>query len=197
MPACARGRESDEREWIMKQSVHRAMAGIGLALAAVACAPQAWAAKAHQHGVAQLDIGVDPGRVTLLLEMPLDSLVGFERAPRNDAERAQVEAALVRLRSAATLFRIDPAAQCTPGAVAVQSAVLGLGTTAAAPKDGHGDVETSVEFVCKDGTKAGFVEVGLFEAFPRLQRVEVQSAAPRGQMKATLKRPASRVPLAR
>jgi len=182
----------------MKQSVHRAMDGIGLALAAVACAPQAWAAKAHQHGVAQLDIGVDPGRVTLLLEMPLDSLVGFERAPRSDAERAQIEAALARLRSAATLFRIDPAAQCTPGPVALQSAVLGLGTAAAAPKEeGHGDVEASVEFTCKDGTKAGFVEVGLFEAFPRLTRVDVQTATPRGQMKATLKRPVSRVPLAR
>jgi hypothetical protein len=181
----------------MKQSVHRAMAGIGLAVAAVACAPQAWAGKAHQHGVAQLDIGVEPGRVTFLLEMPLDSLVGFERAPRNDAERAQIEAALARLRSAATLFRIDPAAQCTPGPVVLQSAVLGLGTAAAAPKEGHGDVEASVEFACKDAAKAGFAEVGLFEAFPRLTRVDVQTATPRGQMKATLKRPVSRVPLAR
>ena len=171
--------------------------GNALAAIALACASPAWAAKPHQHGVAQLDIGVDPGRVTLLLEMPLDSLVGFERAPRSDAERAQIEAALERLRSAASLFRIDPAAQCTAGPVVLQSAVLGLGTAAADSKDGHADVEASAEFTCKNGTKAGFVEVGLFEAFPRLQRVDVQTATPRGQMKATLKRPVSRVPLAR
>jgi hypothetical protein len=181
----------------MSQGVRRVMAGIGVALAVATGAPQAWAGKAHQHGVAQLDIGVDPGRITLLLTMPLDSLVGFERAPRSDAERAQIEAALARLRSAATLLRIDPAAQCTPGPVALDSAMLGLGTTKAAPKEGHDDVEASVEFTCKEGTKAGFVEVGLFEAFPRLTRIDVQTAAPRGQAKATLKRPASRVPLAR
>ena len=172
-------------------------AGITLAALALTAAAPASAGKAHQHGVAQLDIGVDPGRVTLLLEMPMDSLVGFERAPRNDAERAQVEDALQRLRSAATLFRIDTTAQCTPGTVVLESAVLGLGTTAEESKDGHADVQASVEFNCKNGTKAGFVELGLFEAFARLQRVEVQTATPRGQMKATLRRPVSRVPLVR
>jgi hypothetical protein len=177
------------------QGLRRATAALCLVASA-----SVFAAKSHQHGVAQLDIGVDPGRVTLLLEMPLDSVVGFERAPRTDDERRQVEAALAQLRDLAALVRIDPAAQCTPGGVTLQSAVLGLGSaTSAAPasKEGHADIEATADFICKEGGKAGFVELGLFEAFPRLQRVDVQTATRRGQMKATLKRPERRVPLAR
>jgi hypothetical protein len=39
--------------------------------------------------------------------------------------------------------------------------------------------------------------VGLFNAFPALRRIELQVATPRGQMRATLLRPASRVALPR
>jgi hypothetical protein len=169
---------------------------------AVAVMKPAWAGKAHEHGVARLDVAVEPLRVTFLLEMPLDSLVGFEREPRGDAEKALVDAAVARLKDAAALFRIDPAAGCKPGKVSLESAALGLGAAAAATgtpaaKDAHADIDASFDFDCKDGSKAGFVEVGLFDAFARLQRVDVQTATRRGQMKATLKRPVTRVPLAR
>jgi hypothetical protein len=176
----------------MNTCMHRALAALGMAASA-----SVFAAGAHQHGVAQLDIGVDPGRVTLLLTLPMDSLVGFERAPRNDAERRQVEASLAKLRDLAAWVRVDPAAQCAPGTVRLESAALGLGAAAPAAKEGHADVEVTAELACQDGGKAGFVEVRLFEAFSRLQRVEVQTATRRGQMKATLKRPDRRVPLAR
>ena len=86
----------------------------------------AWAGKAHQHGVAQLDVAVEPTRVTLELDTPLDNLLGFERAPRTDAERAVVDKALARLRAADGLFRIDGAAGCTLAKVSLVSAVLGL-----------------------------------------------------------------------
>lgn len=158
--------------------------------------PAAFAGKAHEHGVARLDVAVEPARVTFLLEVPLDGLLGFEREPRTDAERAQVDAMAAQLRKPGALFRIDTAAGCVPGRVMLESAALGLGN-GAAPKDGHAELEASIEFTCKDGHKAGFVEVGLFEAFSRLQRVDVQAATRKGQMKATLKRPTTRLPLAR
>jgi hypothetical protein len=154
------------------------------------------AGKPHEHGVARLDVGVEAERVSLLLEAPLDSLLGFEREPRTDAERAQADAALARLRDAGTLFGIDPAAQCAPGHVELRSAALGLGDAAPA-KEGHADLEATFDFNCRDGNKSGFVQVHLFEAFPRLQRLDVQTATRRGQMKATLVRPVTRLPLAR
>jgi hypothetical protein len=164
-----------------------------LGLAAVASA--ALAGKPHDHGVARLDVAVEARGVSLLLEVPLDSLVGFEHEPRSDAERQQVDLALTRLRAGAALFRIDPAAGCAMKSMNLQSAALSLGGEKI--KDGHAEVECSYEFSCTNGGRAGFVEANLFEFFPRLQRVEVQTATRRGQMKASLVRPVTRVPLAR
>ena len=156
------------------------------------------AAGAHEHGVARLDVAVDAARVSILLETPLDNLLGFEHAPRTDAEREKVAAALVRLRASQAMFRIDSAAGCVPSRVDLQSPQLGLGAAAGAQvKEGHGELEATFDFNCSQGARAGFVEIGLFESFPGLQRIELQVATPRGQLKATLRRPASRVVLAR
>jgi hypothetical protein len=146
--------------------------------------------------VARLDVATEPTRVTLHLEVPLDSLLGFEHEPRTEEERKQAAEVVTRLRTGGALFRIDAAAHCTPGRVDLQSAALGLGA-ALGPTEGHGDVVANYDFICKDGTRAGFVEVGLFDFFPRLQRVDVQTSTRRGQMQARLKRPVTRVPLAR
>lgn len=168
-----------------------------LALAAVAAAAaSAAAAPPHEHGVAQLDVAVEAARVTLTLVLPLDSLLGFEHAPRTDGEKAALDTALARLNAAAKLFYIDSAAGCQPSRTELRSGLLALGGATPA-KDGHEDLEASYEFACKDGFKAGFVETGLFEAFARLQRVDVQAVTRKGQMKATLRRPVGRLPLAR
>jgi hypothetical protein len=146
-----------------------------------------------------MDVGVEPQRVVLQLEIPLDSLLGFERAPRTDAERRAADAAVARLRDAAALFRIDGKAGCQPGTVDLASAVLGLpaGSAAGADKDGHADLEARYEFRCSAAAQAAFLEVGLFAAFDRLQRIEIQIVTPRGQLKATLRRPNARVQLVR
>lgn len=148
----------------------------------------AHAGKAHEHGIAKLDVAVDAQRVSVQLELPLDTLLGFEREPRTDAEKAQLEAALVKLRQPAAWLRPDPAAGCTLGRVNVVPPKFGAG---------HADVEASIEFNCKDAARVGFMEVALFEVLPRLQRVDVQAATRRGQMQAQLKKPTTRLPLAR
>lgn len=170
-----------------------------LLLAATATgALPARAGPAHQHGVATLDVSVEASRVTLYLNTPLDNLLGYERAPRTDTERQQAAAAVARLKAADQLFRIDGNAGCTLAKVTLTSAVLGLPVASAAPdKDGHADLEGRFEFSCTAGARAGFVEVALFDAFPQLKRVELQLILPRGQMKATLVRPATRVALVR
>ena len=155
----------------------------------------AWAGKAHEHGAAKLDIAVEPGRLVISLESPLDGLLGFERAPRSAAEKRNVESIVATLKAADTLFRIDPAAQCSLGPVSLASAPLKLGDAKSAADDGHGDLDADFEFTCKSAP--AFVEVGLFKAFPRLARLEVQSATSRGQRKQVLVRPAQRVDLAR
>ncbi len=167
-----------------------------LTLLALAVAAGAASARPHEHGVARLDVAVEARRVTLLLEVPLDSLLGFEHAPRTEPEKAAAAAAVAKLKAAAQMFYIDSSAQCQPAKAELRSGALGLGG-ASAEKDGHDELEVSYEFTCQDGFKAGFVETGLFEAFSRLQRVDVQAVTRKGQLKATLRRPVGRLPLAR
>jgi Protein of unknown function (DUF2796) len=164
---------------------------------AAACAPVAHAAGAHEHGVVKLDVAVEGSRVVIEIDSPLDNLLGFEHAPRSDAEREKAEAMLKKLRDAPQLFRIDGNAGCALGTVDLRSAPLQLGKKPAAANDTHGDLEGSFEFKCKAGAKAAFLEVGLFDAFPQIKRIDLQVATPKGQMKATLRRPSTRVMLVR
>lgn len=192
---------------IRRARLQRAARQLGtVALVVAAAAQVAQAAQPHEHGVARLDVAVDAGRVSIELDTPLDNLLGFERAPRTDAERDKATALVARLRAADALFRIDAAAGCTLLKVDLRSAALQLGITAASaaasPAAGpvaseHSDLNAVFEFRCKNGTRAGFVEVGLFDAFAALKRIELQVVTPKGQLKATLRKPASRVMLVR
>jgi hypothetical protein len=174
---------------------HRASLICALVLATAGPAP---AASPHQHGTATLDIAVDAGRVSIVLDTPLDNLLGFERAPRTEAERQQAAAAVALLRDAGRLFRIDPAAGCTLAQVELDSAALKLGAEGpATPREGHADLEGRFDFDCRQGDRAAYVEIGLFEAFRNLRRLELQLVTPKGQTKASLQRPATRVALVR
>lgn len=166
-----------------------------LSIVLSACAVgAAAAAQPHAHGVARLDIAVEPTRVVFDLESPLDNIVGFERAPRTDAERERAKTALALLNDAASMFRIDTAAGCSVHKVELQAPVLEAG---ADTKEGHAELQGHFEFHCTAGAKAGHVELGLFAAFAALRRIELQVVTPRGQLKARLTRPASRVALVR
>lgn len=153
------------------------------------------AAGAHQHGVAMLDIAVEARRIVVQLDTPLDNLVGFERAPRTDAERKRVDEAIARLKDGGRLFGFDPAAGCKLAGSSLDSPVLGLGGPGGAPaRGGHAELQASWEFTCNDATQAAYVDVGLF-AFAPLQRVQVQLVLPKAQAKRELKRPDARLRL--
>jgi hypothetical protein len=151
------------------------------------------AGHAHVHGVAKLDIAVEANKLTLQLDSPLDNLLGFERAPRTEAERKQADALVSRLKAAAGMFQIDPVAQCTLTNVELASSALELGHPDPSA-EGHADIDGSFEFDCVDATKAAWVDVGLF-AFARMQRLDVRVAMPRGQFKRDIQRPAKRIVL--
>lgn len=168
------------------------------ALLAVLCAlPLAAHSQAHEHGTARLDIAVDAARLSLQFEAPLESLFGFERAPRNATERQVVDAGIARLKAADRLFKLDPAAGCAWQRTELNSAALKLGVAANPAPAEHADLDATFEFACKDASKLGTIEVGLFDAFTRLQRIDVQVATPKGQFKRSLKRTMTRISLQR
>jgi Protein of unknown function (DUF2796) len=168
---------------------------LGVSGAAALAAP---AGHAHEHGAVKLDIGIEPGKVSIAMESPLDNLVGFERAPRNDAERKRADAAIAKLKAAGTLFGFDAAAGCTLAGVELASAPLQIGRAPPrAPDEEHADLDGDFRFDCKDTGKITAIDVGLFKAFGGMRRIDVQLVLPKGQMKRTLVRPTARIVLAR
>lgn len=140
--------------------------------------PLAWAAGAHDHGTGRLDAVIDQGRISLALELPLDALVGFERAPRTDKERQGLSAAAEALRNGATLFQPTSAAQCRLASTDVQVPYLSGDTPSAGD---HSDASANYVFVCANAGALAGIDSTVFKSFPRLYRLSLQRSGPAGQ----------------
>lgn len=148
----------------------------------------AFAAQAapHQHGVIALDVALDGTALVVELNAPLDSLVGYERAPRTEAERHAAAEALQRLRDPAQLFTPDAGAQCNAAAPQVDAGLLAPGAKPAAGE--HADLQASYRWTCNQPAQLRSIALPIFDAFKRIQRIDVQVVGPQGQRKATLRR---------
>ncbi|MBS7777569.1 DUF2796 domain-containing protein [Acidovorax sp. CCYZU-2555] len=172
---------------------------LALVLAATALSAAAHQ-HAHTHGLMTLDVAVDAQTVTLAIASPLDSFLGFERAPRTDAERKRVADMVARLKAADQLFQPDAAADCKLTKVELESAALGLGTAhdhGHGEKGEHADIAVDIVFTCAKAADARFIDVKLFDAYPRLRSIDAQVAAPQGQFKRSLRPGAARLGLTR
>ena len=137
------------------------IAGAGL----LAFAPAvAYAAHAHVHGNATLEVAIERERMTVEFSSPLDNLVGFERAPRTDKEKALVSQTMERLRKPEELFVPSAAARCTRIAANVDAPVWDAPYKA--PKGEHAALTATIEFRCDQPQSLRSVRVMAFDAFP-------------------------------
>ena len=136
------------------------------------------ASGAHDHGAGKLDVTIEKDRITINLELPLDVLVGFERAPRNDKERQALTAAGAKLKDGATLFSPTPAAACK---LTKAELSLPFAEGAKAAPGEHADADASYEFACAQPKDLVGIETTLFKQFSRLYRLETQRVGPTGQ----------------
>ncbi|MDO9244278.1 MAG: DUF2796 domain-containing protein [Rhodocyclaceae bacterium] len=140
--------------------------------------PVAHAQHKHTHGEGRLDISIDKDLITLNLELPLDAAVGFERAPKNDKEKAALAATEQTLNDAAALFVPSPAANCAAQSVKVEMPQFS--------GNAHADIDASYVFRCANPAALKGIETTLFKHFKRLYRLEVQRVGPTGQGAARL-----------
>ncbi|MCE2907383.1 MAG: DUF2796 domain-containing protein [Burkholderiaceae bacterium] len=174
----------------------RSLATLTLAAAAALTAP-AHAHKAHVHGVMNLNLAIDGPVLVVELVTPQDSLVGHERRPRPGAETTAAAAALALLREAPRWLQPDAAAGCSAGAVTIAPGKLEGPAPPGEKEGGHADVEARVEWRCQAPAALKGVDVLLFDAFRRAERIEVQVAGGSRPAKQTLRRGQRRVGLAR
>ena len=160
------------------------------------------AGKPHEHGIVKLDVAIDGPQVTMTLSAPLDSLLGFERTPRTEAERRAAAGVLAQLRSpreVAAFFAMDDAARCALTKAEVSAPALEPGVRSSVPSgpSEHADLDATYVFVCAQPAQLRSLQMGLFDGYKRIQRIDVQVAGPKGQTKVTLKRPARSITLSR
>ncbi len=148
---------------------------------AILCTTTAYAHEhhAHVHGVAKLEVAVDGGDLSLHLESPLEGLLGFEHAPRNDQERAAVAEMRKKLADAGKLFAPTTAARCTLKSVALTAPTLDA--RPAAGGTDHADLDADFLFACAQPARLSGMEVRLFQAFPKLRSIEAQVVSDKGQ----------------
>lgn len=166
---------------------------VAATLALAALAAQAHG-KAHVHGVASLDVALEAGTLSVSLEAPLDSLLGFERRPRTDAERRAAAALVKQLQESQDLIKPPAAAQCAAPRISVDAQALepsapGSPGAANGSNNEHSDMEVTWSFTCSQPKQLGQLELGLFSAFRRIQRIDARIAGDGGQASRTLRRP--------
>ena len=103
----------------------------------------------HVHGVLEIGVVIDGSVLAVSLEAPLADVVGFEHAPRDDAQAERLREAAKLLWSAENMFAPPEAAACTVSDVEVEAPGFmdeirggaGASETVGAPSDhdDHGD----------------------------------------------------------
>lgn len=157
----------------------------------------------HEHGLAVLRVVLDGGALEIELATPLDTLVGFEHAPRTAAQRAALEVAERGLRDGAALFGLPEAAGCALMAVSLASPWLqsedradaGGAAHVQAGDGDHGELVAGYRFQCARPQALDALQLRLFELFPRLRAVRAEWASARGQGAAKLTRGQARLAL--
>lgn len=151
---------------------------------------------AHVHGTAKLDIAVQGQTVTISLESPLESLIGFEHRPRSASERSAVASLQARMKAPRDLFRFNLEAGCSLVKAEAESAIFDPAPASVAA-DEHADLDASFEFACAQPAKLIALDIGLFKTYPKLRKLGVQVATDKGQSRQTLTGSAHVVSLSR
>ena len=143
-------------------------------------------AKAHTHGVAELDLVRDGNNISVSLYSPLQNILGFEHAPKTDQEKAVAQKAVEVLKSG-SLFVFDQNAGCKQIDFNYTSDALSGGNSGTKSRhEHHEDLTVSWEFVCSKADEARQVQVRLFRQFAQFTQIDVQAVTGSGQTGARL-----------
>jgi hypothetical protein len=158
-------------------------------LGVLGMAASAAASAQHVHGLVRLDVTLDATTLRIELAAPLESLLGFEHRPRTPAQKQAGEAVLQKMNAVDALIRPQASALCQPTKTTVTSEALQAQAHQGGQHHAHADLNASFEFACERPQALGHIEIGFFEAFKRIQKIEAQMVSAKAQSKQTLKRP--------
>lgn len=133
---------------------------------------------AHVHGEAHLTMAIDAQSLVMELEVPLDSLVGFEHKPTNDTETKALAQAHDLLAKADALFKLNEAAECILTSAEIDMPSFEAGA--------HADVDAEYQYQCDAPERISSLEVSLFQSFERIEVLKTIYLSDDKQLAATL-----------
>jgi len=139
--------------------------------------------KAHEHGVAQLNLAAEGNSVSIQFESPADEIYGFEHAPKNPVETEKQRAALDLLKSkAGEIIGFDATLGCTFKE-----------TTASVVMDGpkHSEVRAEFKVECSKPLNKTKVSVDFSKHFPKIKKIKMQIVSDGKQDAKVLTKPGS------
>jgi len=149
----------------------------------------------HVHGTAELHVVLEETGATAVLRIAGMSAVGFERAPRSDAERGRLD----RFRSAvasAGWLALPAAAGCQLSGSNVSAPGFEETPSHEETAGEHAEIRATLRYRCANGGSASELSVNLFEPAHELQTVRVEWITPLSQGGAVVERKQRRVRLA-
>ncbi|MFK7966269.1 MAG: DUF2796 domain-containing protein [Burkholderiaceae bacterium] len=86
--------------------------------------PESMEQSSHVHGVAALNIALDGSELHIEMDSPAANIVGFEHAPKSDADHAALDKAVVLLKGGGQLFEFGSEVGCELELAQVNSSLL-------------------------------------------------------------------------
>lgn len=142
------------------------------------------AAQPHVHGAGTLQLVLEGSNLNVELLLPAMDVVGFEHAPRTAKHQEAVKTAVALLKDSRKALELPAAAQCAIAPGKVESALLETRQDhdhhEHSEEEAHADFEVAYRFDCRHPESLKSLKVTLFQHFPRLEKLEVQSVTPIG-----------------
>ncbi len=132
---------------------------------------------AHEHGKVAVNIAIDGNTLRVELYAPALHVVGFEHAPRSDAERRASAAAGQWLRAGRGIVGVPRGAACRLSGSEVTTPDSGPDHEAEAQ---HSDYEAAYTFECAAPQALAWVELWLLDRLEGVEELEVSMITPRG-----------------
>jgi hypothetical protein len=170
---------------LRKTSIAALSITLGLMSAPLSAGPHG-----HAHGKGEMELTLQDGSIRAIFRTPMDSLLGFEHAPKTEAQKAAVAQLKSKLSDPALFFIPTPAAQCAAGAAEASSALF-----TGQVSGGHSDLEYRFSFQCANIQALKSIEALLFADYPRLHEIRAIVVDPKGQRSVTLKKRSRTIPL--
>jgi hypothetical protein len=131
---------------------------------------------AHTHGVGELELALDGSTVRASLRLPMESLLGFEHAPRTEAQKEAVQKLKARLADPVAWILPSSQAGCRLVSTDYKSTLFSGEVVR-----GHSDLEYIFAFECRNVTELTRFDVLALQVFPRLRSLRVQLVTDQGQ----------------